>query len=640
MEQRRLLIAIGLMLAVIVLTNILFPPVRPVGTPGGLDSAALERLDAAGRDTVDLGRDSGDLATEPEPEVPDAFTGVPEAEDSPEGDVAAQEPLLPAGDRQGDTIRVTTPLYRLAFVTRGAALVSAELPAYLSYAEADPSGASAELIRPGDRFFGYVIAAGADTLDLSGRHFEASATEVSLNETDSADSLTFRHVVGRAESGPIVFRVTYHFEPGRYRIRVHGAFEGIGARGFTLMTSMGEGLRTNEANSKEDYGQLAFVTRGRHGIRSEKVSSVEEGVTEAAAGGPFNWVAVKNKYFVVALLAPDESPGFGGLLVRGLPAAEAAHITATLPVPARSPQFVFDAYLGPQDYGRLKAVGHDLQNVNPVGWRWLQPVIRPLVAIVMAILSWMHVTLSLAWGWVLILFGVLMRVVLFPLYQKSMRAQMAQMRVQPLMQDIRTKYKDDPQKMQQEMMRLYKEHNINPLAGCLPMLLPFPILITLFFVFQNTIEFRGVPFLWLPDLSLKDPLYIVPLLMGGSMFLLTWIGQRGMESTAQTKMLGWGMPILFTFLFANFPSGLNLYYATSNIASLPQQLYIARERQKARPGVTAEADGDGTDAGSPEAGAGGRKRTRKAEPQKQKKGRPPKKKARGRKPARRPSTNR
>jgi YidC/Oxa1 family membrane protein insertase len=259
-----------------------------------------------------------------------------------------------------------------------------------------------------------------------------------------------------------------------------------------------------------------------------------------------------------------------------------------LPVPAGSPGFAFDAYLGPQDYGRLKALGEGLQNVNPVGWRWLQPVIRPLVAIVMAILTWMHEALSLAWGWVLILFGVLMRIVLFPLYQKSMRAQMAQMRVQPLMQDIRTKHKDDPQKMQQEMMRLYKEHNVNPLAGCLPMLLPFPILITLFFVFQNTIEFRGVPFLWLPDLSLKDPLYMVPLLMGGSMFLLTWIGQRGMESTAQTKMLGWGMPVLFTFLFANFPSGLNLYYATSNIASLPQQLYIARERQKARPAATQE----------------------------------------------------
>ena len=584
MEQQRLLVAIGLMLGVIVLTNILFPPRRPEGGIADLDSAVVSTLESRGDEGAEgaVGRSGGQEPAR-ERSADSVLRGLPTdsvAESVIAGDDAAG--FAPRAE-PGDTVRVHTPLYRLAFSTRGGTLVSAQLPAYRSYAESDPAGATAELIREGDRLFGFRVAAGTDTLDLSERIFETSARELSLDESSPRDSLTFRHVLGSGDSGPVVFRVTYHFDAARYRIGVRGEFEGIGARGYTLSTSLGEGIRTNEANAKEDFGQLAFVTRGPHGIQSEKISSVAEGVTEAAAGGPFEWVAVKNKYFVIAYLASGEGPGFGGLLVRGLPEDKAASITAALPVPAGSPGFAFDAYLGPQDYERLKAVGEDLQNVNPVGWRWLQPVIRPLVAIVMAILEWMHETLKLSWGWVLIWFGILMRIVLFPLYQKSMRAQMAQMRVQPLMQDIRTKHKDDPQKMQQEMMRLYKEHNINPLAGCLPMLLPFPILITLFFVFQNTIEFRGVPFLWLPDLSLKDPLYLVPLLMGGSMFLLTWIGQRGMESTAQTKMLGWGMPILFTFLFANFPSGLNLYYATSNIASLPQQLYIARERQKVRP---------------------------------------------------------
>jgi YidC/Oxa1 family membrane protein insertase len=120
------------------------------------------------------------------------------------------------------------------------------------------------------------------------------------------------------------------------------------------------------------------------------------------------------------------------------------------------------------------------------------------------------------------------------------------------------------------------------------MLVPFPILITLFFVFQNTIEFRGVPFLWLPDLSLKDPLYIVPFLMGGSMLLLNWIGQRGMETNQQMKMFTYVLPVVFTFMFAQFAAGLNLYYAASNIASLPQQLYLSKERRahqaKANPG--------------------------------------------------------
>lgn len=590
--ERRLLIAIGLMLGVIALTNLLFPPARTEGPPGATDTAAVATdlaTDTARRsggfDTVDVARPE-EAPTEP-----------------------AEERLAdPGRDVAADTIQVVSPLYRLRFVTRGAALVSAELSTYGSYAPDDPESVPVELIRPGDRLLGFQVAVGPDTVDLSDRSFVASASEITVSEGSPRDSLTFHYVIGSTERGPLGFRVTYHFDAGRYLIGIRGEFEGVGDRGYTIATSLGEGLRTNEASTKEDFSQLALTTRGRSGIQSHKLSSVEDGEREAAEGGPFDWVAVKNKYFLITYLVTEGSPGFGGVLLDGLPDDNAARMTATLPVPAGSPEFSFDSYLGPQDYTRLRAIGNDLHNVNPVGWRWLQPVIRPLVAIVMVILTWMHEALGLAWGWVLILFGVLMRIVLFPLYQKSMRAQMAQMRVQPLMKDIREKYKDEPQRMQQEMMRLYKEHNVNPLAGCLPMMLPFPVLITLFFVFRNTIVFRGVPFLWLPDLSLKDPFYIVPLLMGGSMFLLTWIGQRGMEQTAQTRMMGWGMPIMFTFLFANFPSGLNLYYATSNFASLPQQLYIARERQKAK-GAGPSADESGTAAGEgePKGSAGARK---------------------------------
>jgi YidC/Oxa1 family membrane protein insertase len=582
--ERRLLIAIGLMLGVIALTNLIFPPLRTEAPQGTADTAAA---------VMDTAR-SGGL---------DPLEGAVQEEAPTE---PVEERLVdPGREVPADTIEVVSPLYRLRFLTRGAALVSAQLSTYGSYAPDDPESVPVELVRPSDRLMGFRVAVGPDTLDLSDRPFEPSASEIRVSEASPRDSLTFHYVIGSTERGPLGFRVTYHFDATRYLVRVRGEFEGVGDRGYTIAMSLGEGLRTNEASAKEDFSQLALVTRGRSGIQSHRLSSVDDGEREAAEGGPFDWVAVKNKYFLIAYLVAEGSPGFGGLLLDGLSDDNAARMTPTLPVPAGSPEFSFDAYLGPQDYARLTEIGNDLHNVNPVGWRWLQPVIRPLVAIVMAILSWMHGALGLAWGWVLILFGVLMRIVLFPLYQKSMRAQMAQMRVQPLMKDIREKYKDEPQRMQQEMMRLYKEHNVNPLAGCLPMMLPFPVLITLFFVFRNTIVFRGVPFLWLPDLSLKDPFYIVPLLMGGSMFLLMWIGQRGMEQTAQTRMMGYGMPIMFTFLFANFPSGLNLYYATSNFASLPQQLYIARERQKAK-GAEPSADENGaaTGEGGPKAPGG------------------------------------
>jgi YidC/Oxa1 family membrane protein insertase len=196
------------------------------------------------------------------------------------------------------------------------------------------------------------------------------------------------------------------------------------------------------------------------------------------------------------------------------------------------------------------------------------------------LLVWMHTHLHLAYGLVLIIFGLLVRAVLWPLNQKAMRSSMAMQAIQPHMKELQERYKSDPQRMQQEMFKLYREHNVNPLGGCWPMLLPMPVLFALYFVFQNAIELRGVPFLWLPDLARPDPLYIIPILMGVSMFALTKIGQLGMEPNPQAKTMLYMMPGMMTVMFLFFPSGLNLYYTVSNIASIPQQWLLAKERQK------------------------------------------------------------
>jgi YidC/Oxa1 family membrane protein insertase len=192
----------------------------------------------------------------------------------------------------------------------------------------------------------------------------------------------------------------------------------------------------------------------------------------------------------------------------------------------------------------------------------------------------MHQFLHMGYGLVLILFGILVRLLLWPLNQKAMMSSVAMQAVQPLMKDVQTRHKDDPARLQQEMLKLYKEHKVNPLGGCLPMLLPFPILLALFFVFANTIEFRGVAFLWLPDLSLRDPYYIIPVVMGASMWALSKLGQMGMPPNPQAKMMTTVMPIMMTVLFLNFASGLNLYYAVSNLISLPQQYIINQARMR------------------------------------------------------------
>ncbi|HVG44120.1 MAG TPA: membrane protein insertase YidC, partial [Longimicrobium sp.] len=282
---------------------------------------------------------------------------------------------------------------------------------------------------------------------------------------------------------------------------------------------------------------------------------------------------------------PDENYNVAGdALVSPRAAA-----TVALPV-GPDGAFAYRAYLGPLEHGRLVAVGNQLEEVNPYGYRWLRPVVRPIAAAVLWSLRELHEQFRMPYGWVLVLFGVLVRLITWPLNARAMRAQMKNMAVQPQLQarmkEIQTKYAKDPQRQQQEIMAMYREMGVNPfsmMSGCLPMMIPMPVLITLFFVFQGAIEFRGARFAYLPDLSLCDPYYLLPILLVASMFALQWISTRmsGMEQNPQTKMMLYTMPLMMGFFFWFMPSGLNLYYVSSNLASLPQQLLISAERRRA-----------------------------------------------------------
>jgi len=227
-------------------------------------------------------------------------------------------------------------------------------------------------------------------------------------------------------------------------------------------------------------------------------------------------------------------------------------------------------------------MGHDFYDVNPYGWPGFRTIIRPVAVAARWLLVKMH-EFGISYGLALILFGILIRLALWPLNQKAMRASMQMQVVQPLLKEIQERHKDDPQRLQQEMFKLYKEYNVNPLGGCWPMLLPMPVLFALFFVFQNTIELRGAGFLWIDDLSRYDPLYVIPLVMGLSMYLVSKVGQLGMEPNPQMKIMLYMMPVMMTVLFAKFAAGLNLYYAVQNIASVPQQWLLAKERMKRNP---------------------------------------------------------
>lgn len=492
-------------------------------------------------------------------------------------------PALPA-----ETVWVASPLYRYGFSTRGGRLIAAEIEPYRSFAVQD-SGRRVQLVHPDAPLLALRLVVGSDTISLADAVFTPDRKALTVAGADT--SLTFTARVGGGNVS-----VTYAFTAADYHFEVTGQVQGLGGNGAVLVVDLGQGLRSVEADPLSDYREYAVVTKADK-TQKRTFASLDPGA-RAVLDGPFEWVAVKSKYFFAAILAPEQNARpFAGAVMTGaarepVPVsslfgsrasllATRASVVATLALPPAG-NFRYDVYIGPFEHRRLDQLGHGLDDANPYGWSIFRPIIHPVSIVVVRILFWMHQELHLAYGWVLICFGVLVRLLLWPLQRRAMESQMRMQAVQPLMQDIQTRYKNEPEKLQREMMRLYKEHKVNPFGGCLPMLLPMPVLLALFFVFSNTIEFRGVPFLWLPDLSRADPLYIIPVVMGLSMFAVSKIGQRGLPPNPQTKTFLYVMPAMMTFIFLRLASGLNLYYAVQNLISLPQQWQISKRRLAAQ----------------------------------------------------------
>jgi YidC/Oxa1 family membrane protein insertase len=572
----RFLLAVVLMIGVLVITNLLFPPEPVEEMPGYVEpDSALVPEEGPETAAPDVLRDT--LIP------PQTGPGRVQEEGEDPLEAVLREAVPPQAQEPQEaeaTILVEGPLYSYTFSRRGARLIRAQLPDYPSFSVMGP----VELVYPDEgALMGTEILSGSSTLDMRPVDFEVEpAGGLTLAEGGGPQSLrfTYQHPVEAFR-----YHVVYSFRPDNYvidvSIRVESGVEGLDPE--YVYTDLGHGIPFNEQREADEERAAAYVVNDMEGgVRSTLLDRVREPSIES---GPFYWAAFKSKYFLISLLAgssEEEGRYISAVIVDTLQAEHRTSVSASQALSSEG-TVDFRLYVGPQEFSRLEALGTEMQNVNPYGWSFMRPLIRPFAGIIIKILTFLHQNLKIGYGWVLILFGVMMRIVLFPLNQKAMRAQMRNMAVQPLMQEMQKKYKDQPEKLQKEMMKLYKEHGFNPLAGCLPMLLPWPVLIALFFVFQNTIELRGVSFLWLPDLSAPDPLFILPVFLGISMFLLQWVSMRSMpQQNPQMKMMMYLMPIMMVAIFFQLASGLNLYYATANIATLPQQIWIAKERRKAQ----------------------------------------------------------
>jgi YidC/Oxa1 family membrane protein insertase len=383
------------------------------------------------------------------------------------------------------------------------------------------------------------------------------------------------------------------FENGRYSIGTTVHFqnmEGIIAN-YEYQVVWETGTRLTEANSQDEATfAAAYANIGGELVELDAQSFERE--ERKNPSGSTAWVAARTKYFAVALVSEDRQAD--GAYLTGtrhhLPdngVKESYSIGLKHPFKA-SPdeQATYTIYLGPLDFYIVKEYKVDLERIMGFGLEW---VIRPIsIYFMLPLFRFLHSFIP-NYGLVIIVFTVLIRTLLYPLTHSSMKSMKKMQALQPLMMELKEKYKDDPQRMNKEVMKLYKDYGVNPASGCLLMLPQLPILYALWAVFRAAIELRQAGFvLWIRDLSTPDTIVHLPfslplvgtsqlsglaLFMGVTMF----IQQKMTVKDPRQKMMIWFLPIMMTLLFNSLPSGLNLYYSLFNLLAIGQQLWTTRK---------------------------------------------------------------
>ncbi len=281
------------------------------------------------------------------------------------------------------------------------------------------------------------------------------------------------------------------------------------------------------------------------------------------------WTAFEKKYFMSALVPLSGS----GEKVRVEKIDDLVLNSVFSPhrqlQPGERVQFDYLAYFGPKDFDILKAADHQLSEAIDFGFFGV--LARPLLHVLKFFNTFLH-----NYGLAIILLTVIIKLLFWPLTQKSYKSMKGMQKLQPQMQKLREKYKNDKQRLNMELMNLYKEHRVNPLGGCLPMVIQIPVFFALYKVLLASIELRHAPFfLWIVDLSAKDPYYITPVVMGATMFIQQKMTPSTMDPMQAKIFLA--MPIVFTALFLNFPAGLVIYWLVNNLLTIGQQYLINRK---------------------------------------------------------------
>ncbi|MEM1434068.1 MAG: membrane protein insertase YidC [Pseudomonadota bacterium] len=497
---------------------------------------------------------------------------------SPAGIAPPSAAAPAAGDR---LVRVSTPALDVWIDRLGGDLVRVQLPKFP--VSRDNPDVPFLLLNQGQNRT-YVAQSGLigrDGIDKGSNRplFNATQSEYSLTaQASESEELTVELV---AEVDGLLVRKHYRFSAGSYLVEVsydlenrratpvqtalfaqikRDTAEPPGSEGMALgpQPYVGAALTTPESR----YEKLAFDDLDDDGDYRETVD-----------GG---WIAFLQHYFLTAWVPPQDQTnrfygqkrndgtyafGFVGPAIELAPGA-----SAKLPV-----QF----YAGPKDQDRLEEIAPNLNLTVDYGFLWWLAV--PLFKL----LQWFNAVTG-NWGVAIVLLTLLVKAILYPLSAKAYKSMANMRRVAPQMKRMQERYASDRQKLSQEMMKLYQKEGVNPLGGCLPMLLPMPIFLALYWVLYESVELRQAPFVgWINDLSVMDPFFILPLLMGGSMYLQQLLSPQ-MGDPMQQRVMKL-MPVMFTVLFLFFPAGLVLYWLVNNVLSIAQQWYVMKQFDQANP---------------------------------------------------------
>ncbi|MFW8566128.1 membrane protein insertase YidC [Orrella sp. 11846] len=475
---------------------------------------------------------------------------------------------IPAQATQSEIVTITTDVLRMEFDLIGAQLVKAEL---LKFPETNNRAVPFVLLDNNDEHT-YIVQTGIVGAP-DGQNYPTHLIPFRLLEGPTSmqgDTLTVRF---EAESDGVRVTKSFTFKKGSYAIDVDHQIENLTDNPVT--PSLYLQITRDDSTPETTSGFYSTFTGAAVYSEEDKFQKVDfsdiakkkaDYIKETNNG----WFAMIQHYFVTAWVprqGTERSYDMANIGNSDLFAIRSIESVGSI-APQQSQTVPAKLWVGPQDQDQLNELAPELGLV--VDYGWLTIIARPLFVL----MTWIHSLLG-NWGWTIVALTVLIKIVFYPLSSASYRSMAKMKQVAPRLQALKEQYGDDRQKMNAAMMEMYRTEKINPLGGCLPMLIQIPVFISLYWVLLASVEMRGAPWvLWVDDLSVRDPLFILPAVMMATMFLQIKLNPTPPDPTQAKVMMI--MPLVFGGMMFFFPAGLVLYWCVNNILSIAQQWLITK----------------------------------------------------------------